>query len=85
MIEGLVLFLGLCFRNWNLRKLYAEIPGFNWAQFESVTDYFLRVEGLLPDHEYFDGRFWDHRIVAVYREDFEQEVGPEGRWLQLFG
>jgi hypothetical protein len=76
MLEGGYLFLSFVFRNWNLRKLYAEVPGFTWEQFKTGHGAFFHVEGVLRDHEFFDGRLWDHRIVALYRDEWEQDAVP---------
>jgi hypothetical protein len=76
MIEGGYLFLSFIFRNWGIRKLYAEVPGFNWELFEQAQGNFFQVEGTLRDHDYFDGKFWDHRIAALYREAWELEAIP---------
>lgn len=65
---GLFLFLSYLFRTFDFRKLYAEIPGFNWPAFASGEGAFFTVEGVLSDHDYHDGRFWDLRVVAVTRE-----------------
>jgi RimJ/RimL family protein N-acetyltransferase len=84
MFEGLLLFLGLCFRNWPLRKIYAEVPGFNWSQFEIAEHYLLDVEGVLKSHDYYAGRYWDQRIVAIYRERYEEQMAPAGTLSRLF-
>lgn len=76
MMEGGFLFISLLFRNWNFRKLYAEVPGWNWSQFASGAGEFFTVEGVLTEHEYFDGRFWDQRIVALHRDTWEQKAMP---------
>lgn len=77
MLEGGYLFLSFLFRNWSFRKLYAEVPGFTWDQFAAGQNSFFHVEGTLLNHDYFDGRFWDHRIVAIYREEWESLAVPQ--------
>jgi RimJ/RimL family protein N-acetyltransferase len=76
MMEGGFLFITFLFRNWSFRKLYAEVPGWNWDQFASGAGAFFTVEGVLTDHEYFDGRFWDQRIVALDRGRWESDAVP---------
>lgn len=47
MTVGLYLFVSYLFRTFPFRKLYAEVPGFNWAQFSSGDGTYFTVEGLL--------------------------------------
>jgi RimJ/RimL family protein N-acetyltransferase len=75
MLEGGFLFVNFLFRNWPLRKLYAEVPGWNWPQFQSGSGHFFEVEGTLRDHEYFDGRYWDQYIVGLHRERWFAQSG----------
>lgn len=81
MMEGLFLFLGYCFRAWPLRKLSAEIPGFNWPQFAGAEELILEVEGVRRQHDFFDGRYWDQRVVSIFRDAFYREAreGVVGR------
>jgi RimJ/RimL family protein N-acetyltransferase len=69
-IEAVDLFLGYLFACYRLRKLYFEVPEYNLAQFASALTWF-RDEGTLVDHTYFDGRLWDRKILALYRQDYE--------------
>lgn len=73
MLEGGLLFIAFLFRNWGFRKLYAEIPGWNWSQFSQAAGQFFTVEGALKEHEFFGGQHWDQYIAALHRE----------RWLQV--
>lgn len=70
MMEAGYLLISFVFQNWDFRKLYAEVPGFNWGQFERATNTFFHVEGVLKDHDYFDGKYWDHRLLAIYRTEW---------------
>jgi len=60
------------FKFWNLRKVYTEAPGYTYESVGSGLGSIFREEGVLRDHRYFDGRFWDEHIIAVYREDWEK-------------
>jgi RimJ/RimL family protein N-acetyltransferase len=71
MLEGGYQFLEFVFSRWAFRKLYAEIPGYNWSQFASGAANFFEVEGTLTDHDFFDGQYWDLRIVSIRREQWE--------------
>jgi RimJ/RimL family protein N-acetyltransferase/aryl carrier-like protein len=70
-------FMRYLFHTFPLRKLYMEIPGFNWAQLQSGGGRFFQVEGVLRDHNYYAGRYWDEYICAVYRDRLVEEVGPD--------
>jgi hypothetical protein len=66
------------FVNWDFRKLYAQAPEFNVPQFGSGKDRLLVEEGRLCEHVFFDGRYWDDVIFAVYRSEWERRSKP---WL----
>ncbi|MHB8289171.1 MAG: phosphopantetheine-binding protein [Acidimicrobiales bacterium] len=72
IVEGAVLFLDSVFRSWNFRKLYMEAPEFNIAQIKSGLGRFFHEEGRLKAHHYYDGRYYDQLLLALYREDFDQ-------------
>ena len=78
MFAGLGLFLGYLFRTWSLRKVYAEVPGVNWAFFESVEDVFFKVEGILTDYDFYDGHYRPMRIISIDRATIE---GALDLWL----
>jgi hypothetical protein len=53
------------------RKLYFEIPEYNMPEIQSVVDVLLHREGVLKNHSYYAGRYWNRNILALYREDYE--------------
>jgi RimJ/RimL family protein N-acetyltransferase len=77
-LDGVLLFIDYVFATWNLRKLYGESMGFNFGQFASEeerrmdNDDVFRVEGVLRQHSFFGGKYWDKVITAIYREDWER-------------
>lgn len=79
VFEGTLLFVTHLFRTFNVRKVYAEIPGFNWPQFASGEGFVFETEGVMRQHDFFAGRFWDRRVVAIYREPWGDFAG---QWLQ---
>jgi RimJ/RimL family protein N-acetyltransferase len=81
--ESMLLFLDYIFTVFPFRKLYAEVPEFNYGQFASGERGVFRVEGQLKDHEWHAGQFWDTYLIALYREDFERDWHP--RIEQLTG
>ncbi|MEX5707160.1 phosphopantetheine-binding protein [Parafrankia sp. FMc6] len=76
-VEPVRLFIRYLFAVWPFRKLYFELPEFNYRQFTSATGERLRVEGRLVDHDYYGGRYWDRLILATYRDDHVGQL--EGR------
>ena len=70
-IEGVLLFLDYLFRNWALRKVYAESPEYCAQQFASGSRWLFQEEGRLREHQYHQGRYWDYIHFALYRESWE--------------
>lgn len=73
MVLGVSLFAQYVFACWNFRKLYMEVPEFNWPQLASGVGRYFELEGRQRDHFYFDGRYWDQLTLAVYREVMQRE------------
>lgn len=68
------IFVRHLFHTFPLHKLYLEVPGFNWAQMQSGEGRLFRVEGVLADHDYYAGRYWDQYVCAVYRDKPVEEA-----------
>jgi len=67
--ESVALFVRYLFRHWPLRKLYLESAEYNARQYASAATTGLLVEeGRLKNHSYFNDRYWDHIIFALYRD-----------------
>jgi len=68
-LEATGLFVRYLFACWPLRKIYIEAADFNIRQYASgLRSGLLVSEGLLKEHHYFDDRYWDLQILAIYRE-----------------
>ncbi|MEV0719582.1 GNAT family protein [Asanoa sp. NPDC050611] len=63
------LFVRYLFHTFPLRKLYLEVPGFNWELVSSGAGRLFTVEGVLRDHDFYAGRYWDKHLCAIYRPD----------------
>jgi RimJ/RimL family protein N-acetyltransferase len=61
------MFVRYLFHTFPLRKIYLEVPGFNWSQVSSGQEHVFHVEGILRDHDYYAGREWDQYLCAIYR------------------
>ena len=70
------LFVRYLFANWAFRKLYAEVRAFNLAQFGSGIGRMFEVEGVLTEHAFHDGRYWDQYVLAVSRAGFDGVAAP---------
>jgi hypothetical protein len=68
MMIGLAIFLNYVFACWDFRKLYLEVPEYNYKRFATVVERYGQLEGRLRDHLYFSGRHWDQLTVAIYRD-----------------
>jgi len=73
---GLGLAIDYTFTCWDFRKLCMEVPEYNYSQFESSAARWCEIEGRWRDHWYFDGRFWDVLLLALYRERWKQ-IAPK--------
>jgi hypothetical protein len=71
---GFALFLDYVFDCWNFRKLYAEVPEYNYPQFASGIDRFFTIEGRLREHTFLGGELWDRLILAIYRDRWKEQA-----------
>jgi RimJ/RimL family protein N-acetyltransferase/aryl carrier-like protein len=62
------LFVRYLFHTFPLRKVYLEVPGWNWPQIASAAGTRFHVEGVLREHDYYAGRLWDKYVCAIYRD-----------------
>jgi RimJ/RimL family protein N-acetyltransferase len=67
--QAVVVFARYLFHSFPLRKLYLEIPEFNMPQLRSGVGRLFQVEGVLREHCYYAGRWWDQHIAAIYPDD----------------
>lgn len=64
--RAVAMFVRYLFHTHSLRKLYLEVPGYNWDQVRSGEGRQFQVEGVMRDHEYFAGRYWNRYLCAIY-------------------
>lgn len=64
--QAVMVFARYLFHSFPLRKLYLEIPEFNMPQLRSGAGRLFQVEGVLREHCYYAGRWWDKHIAAIY-------------------
>lgn len=73
--EGALLAFHYAFLTWPLRKIYMETTEDSLRRFESGLGPFFAEEGRLREHTFWNGRYIDVVIVAVYRSTWEQKAG----------
>jgi RimJ/RimL family protein N-acetyltransferase/aryl carrier-like protein len=73
--QAVRMFVRSLFHVFPLRKIYFEIPGFNWPFVASAASTLFDVEGVLRDHDVYAGRYWDTYICAIHRDRVEQQAG----------
>jgi RimJ/RimL family protein N-acetyltransferase/acyl carrier protein len=78
-VEALDLFVRYVFDIWPFRKLYFEVPEFNYPQFSGAdrkksAGGALELEGRLRRHDFYRGRYWDRLILAVYRDSTDGDA-----------
>ena len=73
MIFGVAMFLEYVFGNWDLRKLYMDLPQYNYPQFSSGLGRFFDIEARLREHTFASGRHWDELTLAIYRDRWQAE------------
>ncbi|THJ76358.1 phosphopantetheine-binding protein [Candidatus Frankia alpina] len=78
-VEALDLFVRYIFDIWPFRKLYFEVPEFNYPQFagadrKNSPGGALEIEGRLRKHDFYHGRYWDRLILAVYRDSADGDA-----------
>jgi len=76
LLESALLFVTYLFHTWDLRQVYAEVPGYTYSSFASGVGRYFREEGRLVDHSFHAGRFWDLHILAIHRADWEKKAEP---------
>ncbi|MDT3440822.1 GNAT family N-acetyltransferase [Pseudofrankia sp. BMG5.37] len=65
-VEASDVFVRYLFATWDLRKIYMEVPAFNFGSFSSGEGRQFEVEGILKNHSYYAGRHWDQYVLAIY-------------------
>ncbi len=72
--EGVLLGFNYAFSTWPFRKLYMEVTDESYPAFRSGLDHFFVEEGRLRQHVFWNGRFMDMAMLAVYRETWMQQA-----------
>lgn len=71
MTEGLGILIDYLFATWPLRKLYADVPMFNYQYFAGMEGIVFDVEARRREHVFHGGEWQDMITLAIYREVWE--------------
>jgi hypothetical protein len=74
MMLGVALFLRHVFDTWAFRTVYMEVPEYNLDQIASGSGRYFSEQARLPGYYEQGGRTWDHVILALTRDVFEQRI-----------
>ena len=70
--EAVLLTFNYAFLTWPFRKIYMEVSEPSYPAFRTGLGRFFTEEGRLREHAFWDGRYADVRILAVYRETWAE-------------
>jgi RimJ/RimL family protein N-acetyltransferase len=70
--EGALLGFHYAFLTWPFRKIYMEATEDSYRAFRSGLGMFFTEEGRLHEHTFWNGRYVDMLILAVYRETWSR-------------
>jgi len=79
--EILHLFLRYLFRVYNLRKVYAEVPEYNYESIASGAGNLFEREATLHGTLYVVGKYWDVNILTVDRDHWLENAAIFDRFV----
>lgn len=68
-------FLHRMFAEYNLKKVYTYVYGFNQKSLACNLEAGFVQEGCLVEDKYYNGKFWDMYIFSMYHKTFYQRYG----------
>ena len=74
LAEGVLLGFHYAFSTWPFRKIYMEATEESYQAFKSGLGRWFAQEGQLKEHVFWNGRYIDLMILAVYRETWAQQA-----------
>ncbi len=76
--EATLLIVEHAFMTLNLNRVYLHVYAYNERGIRSYEKAGFKREGVLRQHHYHDGRYWDTLTMAILREDWDanrQSIG----------
>ena len=75
-VEAAFLIIDYAFATRDIHKLYGRTTSASTASFGGTIARLSRREGVLHQHEFFRGQFWDLYLSAIYRDDWMRAGRP---------
>jgi len=75
LAEAVLLGFNYAFTTWPFRKIYMETSETSYAFIKSGLGRFFSEEGRLREHSFWNGRYTDLLILAVYRATWVEHAG----------
>jgi RimJ/RimL family protein N-acetyltransferase len=72
--DTVLLFVNYLLTCWPIRKIYGEVSERNLAQFKGALGRTILEEGRLKEHDYYNGKYWDFLVVALYRATWLEQI-----------
>jgi len=72
LVEGVFLTFEYAFATWPFRKIYMEATEESYQTFYGGLHRFFTEEGRLKQHTFWNGRYMDMAIFAVYRDNWDR-------------
>lgn len=67
--EAGMIFLNYLFKSYPIRKVYCTVYEYNRMSMSFLKNAGFKTEGILKEHKYFDGKYYDMNVLTFYRED----------------
>lgn len=64
-----IIFFNYLFKYFPIRKVYCTVYSYNGMSLKVLNNAGFKIEGILKEHKYFDGKYHDMNIMALYRDD----------------
>lgn len=61
------------FKYFGLRKIYAEVFEYNSPSSKILERNGFKSEAILQNHRWYDNKYWNLQIMALYRDDFDKK------------
>lgn len=71
-VEGCLAFYDFLFNKYSIRKVYCAVMEFNKRSIDILESLKFKLEGVLREHKYLNGKYYNVNIYAIYKEDFNK-------------
>ncbi len=86
--RGAWLFIDYLFQAFPFTRIYGQSLEFNFEQFRTDgarrlnIDGLIQVEGILKEHQYLGGRWWDEYLISVTKQEWMSRRQETRDWLE---